>query len=143
MIETAVRSLLMADPVVSGLVGARIYSGVPAQRPTFPYITIHEIDTVSDLTLGGDAVGPNTMRVQVDCWAQAGAGSAGYDNAKALGQAVNGSDDQSIRGPLHGFRGTRDGLRIKLLKRLVATGPKPDEMDTKIYRVSADYRAHL
>ena len=98
MIETAVRSILLADPTVASLVGARIYTGILPQRPTFPAITLKKVDKLSGLTLS-DAVGPNTLRLQVDCWAN------DVDGMRALAAAVNGADDQSTNGPLHGSSG--------------------------------------
>ena len=98
MIETAVRSILLADPTVASLVGTRIYTGILPQRPTFPAITLKKVDKLSGLTLS-DAVGPNTLRLQADCWAN------DVDGVRALADAVNGSDDQATAGPLHGFSG--------------------------------------
>lgn len=141
MIETAIRSILLADATVSSLVGTRVYSGVPPQRPTAPYVTLTKVDKLSDVIMDG-TVGPNRVRVQVDCWAQAGDGTAGVDNVRALAEAVNGSDDQSVRGPLHAFSGLKEGLAIKLL-RLLVERPTEYEPDTKLYRVSADYAAQL
>ena len=98
MIEAALRAILLADPTVASLVGTRIYTGIMPQRPTFPLITLKKIDKLSGLTLS-DAVGPNTLRLQADCWAN------DVDGVRALADAVNGSDDQSNAGPLHGYCG--------------------------------------
>lgn len=141
MIETALRSVLLADATVAALVGTRVYTGVMPQRPTLPLITLKKVDKLSDLTLE-DAVGPNTLRVQVDCWAQDGTGTAGVDNVRALAAAVNGSDDQSSAGPLHGYHGSAGGQRINLVRLLVERSTEY-EPDTKLYRVSADYAVHL
>lgn len=141
MIETALRWLLLADAEVLTWVGTRVYTGVMPQRPTFPLVTLKKIDKLSDLTLS-DAVGPNVLRVQVDCWAKDGDGTAGADNVRALATAVNGSDDQSIPGPLHGFSGLSEGVTIKLL-RLITERSTEYEPDTGLYRVSADYAAYL
>jgi hypothetical protein len=135
VIETAIRTILLADATVSGLVATRVYSGTMPQRGTFPLITLKKVDKLSDLTLD-DAVGPNVLRVQVDCWAQT------VDGARALAVAVNGSDDQSTQGPLHGYSGTSGGLRVNLLRLLVERSTE-FESDTQLYRVSADYAAHL
>lgn len=141
MIETALRSVLLADAAVAALVGTRVYTGVMPQRPTLPLVTLKKIDKLSDLTLE-DAVGPNTLRVQVDCWAQDGTGTSGVDNVRALADVVNGSDDQSSAGPLHGYHGTSEGQRINLIRLLVERSTEY-ESDTKLYRVSADYAVHL
>ncbi len=141
MIESAIRSILLANAAVAALVGTRIYTGVPSQRPTQPYITLTKVDKLSDVILDG-TVGSNKLRMQVDCWAQDGIGTAGADNVRALTNAVNGSDDQSTRGALHGYAGLSGGLAIKLLELLVERATEY-EPDTKLYRVSADYAAHL
>jgi hypothetical protein len=148
MIESAVRALLLADAAVAALVGARIHTGIPPQRPSVPYVTLKKIDKLSGLTLS-DAVGPNTLRLQVDCWAGDGLGTAGADNVRALADAVNGSDDQSVAGPLHGFGGRvawteppAGAMRIKLMRLLVERSTEY-EPDAKLYRVSADYAVHL
>jgi len=141
VIETALRTLLLADVAVAALVGTRVYSGVMPQNPTFPLITLKKIDKLSDVILDG-TVGPNELRVMVDCWAKDGTGTAGADNVRALATAVNGSDDQSTHGALHGYVGTSAGVGIKLLQLLVERSTEY-EPDTKLYRVSADYAAHL
>jgi hypothetical protein len=136
VIETAIRTILLADATVSGLVATRVYTGTMPQRATFPLITLKKVDKLSGLTLS-DAVGPNTLRVQVDCWAQ------DVDGVRALADAVNGSDDQTTQGPLHGYSGvTGGGQRINLLRLLVERSTE-FESDTQLYRVSADYAAHL
>lgn len=135
MIEKAIRSILLTDGIVMSMVGTRVYTGILPQRPTFPAIVLTKVDKVSDVLMDG-TVGPSNVRVQVDCWAD------DVDEVRGLATAVNGSDDQSTRGPLHGFRGTREGLRFKLLELAVERATEY-EADTKLYRVGADYRAHL
>jgi hypothetical protein len=141
VIETAIRERLLANPAVAALVGTRVYTGTMPQLPTLPLITLKKVDKLSGLTLS-DAVGPNTLRLQVDCWAKDGNGTAGADNVRALADAVNGSDDQASNGPLHGYGGTVAGQTIKLLRLLVERSTEY-ESDTKLYRVSADYAVHL
>lgn len=141
MIETAIRQILLTDPVIAGLVGSRVYTGVMPQDPTLPAITLMKVDKLSDVILDG-TVGPNTLRVQVDCWARDGSGTAGADNVRALAAAVNGSDDQGQRGALHGYCGTVAGEAIRLLELLVERSTDY-EPETQLYRVSADYAAHL
>ena len=135
MIEKAIRDRLLADAPVAALVGTRIYNGKMKQRDTMPVITLKKIDKVSGLTLDG-TVGPNEVRMQVDCW------DDDVDDVRALADAVNGDDSQSNGGPLHGFAGLSGGERLKLVELLVerATDYEPD---TKLYRVGADYMVHL
>ncbi len=135
MIERALRARLLADAPVAALVDTRVYPGLPLQRPTRPYITLTKIDKLSGLTMDG-AVGPNEVRMQVDCW------DDDVDGCRALADAVNGDDSQSNSGPLHGFAGLSGGERLKLVELLVERSTEY-EPDTKLYRVGADYMVHL
>ena len=135
MIEKAIRARLLADGTVSGLVKTRVYTGTMPQRPTFPLITLTKVDKVSALTLDR-AVGPNQVRVQVDCWDDS------VDGVRDLAEAVNGNDSQSSPGALHGFAGPSGGEELQLV-RLVGERSTEYEPDTKLYRVGADYIAHL
>lgn len=130
MIEQALREILLADAGVQALTD-RVYAGVMPQRPTLPLVTIRRVSKASGLTLSRDAAGRNLTRVQVDCWAQ------DYDGMRALAIAVNGSDDQAQRGPLHGFAGTKAGLRMGI--ELLAERADLYEPDTKIHHATADY----
>jgi len=143
MIETAILTLLLADAPIAAITG-RVITGKMGQRETFPLITLTKVDKLSGLTMDG-AVGPNEVRMQVDCW------DDDVDGCRALADAVNGADDQSTSGPLHGFAGLVQwvddediprSLRLKLVELLVerATDYEPD---TKLYRVGADYMVHL
>lgn len=139
MIERAFRARLLADATVAALVADRVYYGALPQRPTYPLVELLKVDKTSGLTLS-DAVGPNTVRVQVDCWAE------DVDAVRGLAAAVNGSDGQTARGPLHGWGGTSEGERIRLVELLVerSTEYEPDKTPGRmLYRVSADYRAYL
>lgn len=137
MIEAAVRSLLVGDPVVYGLVGQRIYSGTMPQAPTLPLVTLTKIDKTTGLTVDGAAAGPSRIRIQVDCW------DDDLDGVRTLARAVNGADDESTRGPLHGFAGlTPQGTVLKLVELLVERSTQ-FESETELYRVSADFAAHL
>jgi len=135
MIETAIRTLLLADVAVAALVGERVYSGLPPQRPTAPYVQLWKVDKISGLTLDGTR-GPNVVRVQVDCYA------GDHDAVRALASAVNGNDSQSTRGPLHGYVGTVAGVRINRLELSLERGTQFEE-DAKLYRVGADYLVRL
>jgi hypothetical protein len=141
MIEVAIIERLASTPAVTALVPAtRMYSGsrdggLP-QRPTMPAIVVSKIDKLSPLTLDGGAAGPNTLRAQVDCW------DDDHDGVRALAAAVNGNDSQSSRGALHGFSGPSGGERVLLLELAIERATEL-EPDTKLFRVSADYRVHL
>ncbi len=135
MIESAIRTRLLADATVAALVGTRVYTGKMPQDATFPLITLTKVDKVSGLTLDG-TVGPNQVRVQIDCW------DSGVDGVRALADAVNGNDSQSSGGPLHGFAGMSADDRLRLVE-LLAERATDYEADTRLYRVGADYMVHL
>lgn len=135
MIEEAVRDRLLDDATVAALVGSRVYTGAMPQRPTFPLITLTKVDKLSDLALDG-TVGPNQLRVQVDCW------DDDVDGVRALAAAVNGDDSQSSNGPLHGFAGSSGDEALRLI-RLLTERATDYEPETKLYRVGADYMVYL
>ena len=142
MIEKAIRSILVADATVTALVGTRIYKDLMPQHPTLPLLVLKKIDKRTGLTLGRDAAGMNRIRMQVDCWAADTDGVAGADIVRTLAEAVNGADNQGPRGPLHGYHGQSEGVRIKDLVLLVERATE-FEPDTKLHRVSADYEVTL
>lgn len=68
-IRGALRSFLLADATISGLVGGtRIYPGIVPQGITATSIVQNLISEGSDLTMDGRS-GLGAARVQVDCWA--------------------------------------------------------------------------
>lgn len=69
MIETALRSLLIADPDVAALVGARVYLTVLPPAPAYPAITYQVVTGESHYAMEGpaDLASP---RVQIDCYAE-------------------------------------------------------------------------
>jgi Protein of unknown function (DUF3168) len=95
-LQTTLRTILLADPTVSGLVGGtRIYPKILPQNPTFPAITYQRI---SRIPVADHLTGPGSLgrpRVQVDVWALTDAA------AEALGAAV--------KARLNGFRGVVAG----------------------------------
>lgn len=144
MIATCIAELLLTDAAVAAIVDDRVYVAqhLP-QRPTLPAIVVNPIDKIpGPLTLDSSA-GINRLRVQVDCWEREAAdGKSAEAKVAALALAVNGDDEQGIRGPLHGFAGSVAGVRIKLLELLVQAATEY-EPDSKLFRIRADYRAHL
>jgi uncharacterized protein DUF3168 len=128
---TALRTRLRTDATVSGLVGggsttARIYranpKGLLPQKATMPAVSL--LLPVSRVGADGlEVIGPDRVRVQVDCWAATG------DGADALAEAV--------RLRLHRFRGELEGERILgVLMDNQQALPEPDE---KLYRIRTDY----
>jgi hypothetical protein len=79
--QTALRSRLLADATISGLVDQRVDWGLRPQAKTLPAITLTLIPTPRDYHMGG-AQATQHYRVQVDCWAET------YKAAHELREAV-------------------------------------------------------
>lgn len=94
MIE-GVRTALLADATVAGLVGTRVYPRYLPQGGALPAIALHLISGVPDQASSGPT-GPIERRVQVDCWAER------YAAAASLAKAV--------RDRLDGLNGTFSGI---------------------------------
>lgn len=93
-IESVLRAILVADPVVSGMVGTRAYQTALPREPTFPAITYQMVSRVQD-----GLTGIVQARVQYTCLATTWKGAADLADA--------------VRCGLHGYRGVRDGARIE------------------------------
>jgi hypothetical protein len=121
MIESELRTYLLAQSGIAALIGTRVYPMKLPQSPTLPAITYQRVSgsRVQSLT------GPSGMahpRIQVDCWA------ASYDGAKALAAEVQ--DD------LDGYRGTMGTTRVG---GVIVYGDRDwYEPDVDIYRVTID-----
>lgn len=134
MIEKALRAVLLGNPGVSGLVGTRIYPMLLPQAATWPgpSMTYQRISTTSPVALAGE-IGPERMRIQVDCWDTA------WSGARNLALAV--------KAALHGFSGVvtgqddLDGVFLESEQDFFesAVGPGGQGM----YRVSSDYFVHV
>lgn len=79
--KTALRSRLLADGTIAGLVGTRVDWGLRPQGKPLPAISLTMIPTPRDYTMEAAQV-TQIYRVQVDCWA------ATYASADAVRQAV-------------------------------------------------------
>lgn len=79
--KAALRSRLLADATIAGLVGTRIDWGLRPQGKPLPAITLTLIPTPRDYHMGG-AQRTQFYRVQIDCWA------ATYLSADAVRHAV-------------------------------------------------------
>lgn len=80
-ISAAIRTRLLANGTVAGLVGTRITSDVLPQGSAMPAITYEVVDTLPSETLAAIA-DVSRARVQVDCFA------ASREGANALADAV-------------------------------------------------------
>ena len=116
-IESILRAILVADPVVSGMVGTRAYQGQLPREPTFPALVYQMISRPQD-----GLTGIVQARMQYTC--MAGSWKAAADLADA------------VRCALHGYRGVRDGARIE---RIQYAGQHDDHDETTgIYWIPVD-----
>lgn len=93
---SVVRSILLGDATISGLVGAeRVYPNHLPQSPTLPAITYHLIDKDSPVT-HDQRTGLTREQYQIDVWAD------GYTACEDLFDAVrkrlNGYTGGTVRG---------------------------------------------
>ena len=133
MIEKSLRAALLANSAVAALVGTRIYPMILPQGSAWPgpSLTFQRISTTSPVALAG-AVGPERMRVQLDCWDKT------WGGVRALALAV--------KAALHGFAGSASGSEDLYGVFLDSerdffeadVGPSSEGL----YRVSADYFVH-
>lgn len=133
-IATELRTFLLEDTTLAGLVGQRLYPNVLPQAPTFPAMTFTWVSGTRFHHLGGSAgiAGP---RVQFDCWA------ATYLEAEALFEA--------LRLALDGFRGEIGGSPpTRRIQGVVSAGDRDlyeegaesgSGSGAGIYRRSADF----
>ena len=96
-IESILRAILVADPVVSGMVGTRAYQGQLPREPTFLAIVYQMISRPQD-----GLTGIVQARMQYTCMAES------WREAADLADAV--------RCALHGYRGVQDGARIEYIQ---------------------------
>jgi hypothetical protein len=88
------RTLLLADSTVSGLVGTRVYPGVmpealPNAQPTLPAIVYTVVDDVPQNALAEAASARlYNARVQMDCYARATSSGGAYATAHQVAAAV-------------------------------------------------------
>jgi len=107
-IESILRAILVADPVVSGMVGTRAYQGQLPREPTFPAIVYQMISRPQD-----GLTGIVQARMQYTCMAESWKAAADLADA--------------VRCALHGYRGVRDGARIE---RIQYAGQHDDHDET-------------
>lgn len=120
-IETELRSFVIADATVTGLIGDRMYPVRAPQAPVKPYITYQRVSGQRLHDLDG-ALGWARPRFQLDCWATT------YLGALTLAGAV--------RSRLNGFHGTLTTLRVAIL---LENSRDDYEEEPDLYRVIQDY----
>jgi hypothetical protein len=79
--EAVLQRILAAAPVVSNLIGSRIYPNIVPQKAPMPAITYQQISGPRLHDMQG-AVGLAKARYQINCWA------VSYAGAKELAEAV-------------------------------------------------------
>ncbi len=96
-IESILRSILVADPDVAEIIGARAYQMHLPREPTFPAVVYQMISRVQDAQTG-----IVRARMQYTCMAESWRGAADLADA--------------VRCALHGYRGVQDGARIEYIQ---------------------------
>jgi len=122
-IESALRSMIIADETVEGLTGSRVYPGWLPQSVTLPCITYTKVSGERGMNVSAPS-GYAHPRFQVDTWATTYAGAKTLANA--VRQALNGVTNTTISG-------VRIGSIVMLSER------DDFETDTEIHRVSMDF----
>lgn len=118
-VQGAIRTLLLGDTTVNGIVGRRIYPIVCPLDCTYPAISITRI--TNNLAHVGDYGNP---RFQISCWATS------YEQANALFKAVHAC--------LKGYKGVASGVHIKQIVFLSSSDELED--DTGIFHIPADFK---
>ena len=91
------KTFLLGDGTIAGLIGDRIYPILPPQKGVYPLITLQELSTIRHQLLKGRP-GLASPRYKVDIWAEKTPDGTGYASSRTLRTAV-------IR-RLEGFVGT-------------------------------------
>jgi len=124
-VEEAFRALIVSDPVVSGLIGSRLYPIQLPQKPTLPAVVYTVISDPRVYSMKGPS-GLSYTRFQLDVYGKT------YEGTKAAFEAI----DRKIGG----FRGMFAGVNIN---SIVLEDPGPQdgyEDDLAVYSRTADYR---
>ena len=121
MIESAIRSILIADDTVKAIT-TRVYPVALPQSPTYPLILYTKITGMRDHHLRGPS-GHAHPRLQIESW------SKSYSEAKTLAAA--------IRKALDGYSGTASGTVIRSC--LIESERDIFESEIEVYRVTSDW----
>ena len=117
-IISGLRTFLLTDATLSGLVGVRLYPNILPQNPTMPAVTITIISGDRQSSNDGPG-GLNGPRVQIDCW------GTSYASADAVFEAIRKKLD-----------GKKSGI---ILGAFMDSDRDFYEPEPKYYRRSADY----
>lgn len=127
MVETLLRTALLADATFVGLCAQRVYAEVMPQGADYPAVVYSRITTERDSAMGADS-GLVAATVQFSCFAQNGSGVSGFDQALAVANA--------LRGVVQRYRG---GV---VQDCFVLTENTIFELDTRIHGRAVDVRVH-
>jgi len=116
MIEAAVRTILLADPTVYGLVGTRIQPAPLPLKCTYPAISYLKVSNRYSRVSG-------RPRIQVDCW------SKDWTECQTLAIAVERA--------LDGYSGIINGINIE--KIIPSNSQDFYDNETKLYNVPYDF----
>lgn len=128
MIETALRTALLADVTISALVDARrIYPVMLPQAPVYPALTFQTISGDSHYAMQGPSELANP-RIQIDCYAES------YDVVMDLRNAVIAC--------LGGYQGTSAGVVIHGVFKVMETDGFENELTQSglnVWRKTLDF----
>jgi len=117
MIEAAVRTILLADPTVYGLVGTRIQPAPLPLQFTYPAISFLKVSNAYSRIAGHP-------RIQIDCW------SRDWTECQTLAKAVETA--------LDGYSGIVNTVNIEIIVPLNSQDFYDNE--TKLYNVPYDFK---
>lgn len=126
-LRPALRTFLLADPTISGLVGgSRVHHLRLPQNQVDPSIVYLKVSELGDYHLQGDS-GLGQARIQIDAWAQSA--DAATQLANAVYDHLTGS---------HG-RIDYDSTSIDLRGAFLIAGRDDYDELTNMYRISRDF----
>lgn len=123
MIDETVIQILLTDPPVAAIVGARVYPNELPDASTFPALVVTKVSGGGSYTLQGDA-GLEDARVQVDCYED-----GGKEKLNILRRAVRRCLSGYRGGPLSGSPCAIDSVFVLneidlAVPETVRTGPR-------------------
>lgn len=131
--KAELRTILLADSTVSGLVGTRVYPHWLPQNPTYPAITLFRTDVDRSIRSFCSGAVQTNAKVQssfsVDCWDHSATGSPTESGPKRVAALAT-----AVRDALKDYQGTVNGIRIDDIA-IVSESDAADP-DPGIFRVS-------
>ena len=128
MIEHAIRTFVLADPTVAGLIGPRWHPVTLPQGSAFPAVTYQRVSTSPTASHDGPC-GLAELRLQVDIWGDV---AGRWDTVAEVGHA--------LRQALDGVRGAFGDIWVSRIA--LANEHDTFEPDVKLWRRMQDYRVY-